>query len=153
MATVRRATASWSGDLLSGSGTVSAYSSGLFSDLPVSWASRTEEPAGRTSPEELLAAAHAACFCMAFSNQLATAGFAPDHLHVEAEVAFEKLDGGWTVTSSALQVIGSVPDCPIEEFERLAVAAKDGCPISRALAGNVEISVDASLEDPDTEGA
>jgi osmotically inducible protein OsmC len=90
---------------------------------------------------------------MAFSNQLATAGFAPDHLHVEAEVAFEKLEGGWTVTSSALQVIGSVPDCPIEEFERLAAAAKDGCPISRALAGNVEISVDASLEDPDTEGA
>ena len=69
------------------------------------------------------------------------------------EARFEKLEGGWTVTSSALQVIGSVPDCPIEEFERLAVAAKDGCPISRALAGNVEISVDASLEDPDTEGA
>jgi lipoyl-dependent peroxiredoxin len=153
MATVRRATASWSGDLLSGSGTVSAYSSGLFSDLPVSWGSRTEEPQGRTSPEELLAAAHAACYCMAFSGQLATAGFTPDHLHVEAEVAFEKLEGGWTVTSSGLQVIGSVPDCPIEEFERLAVAAKDGCPISRAIAGNVEVSVDASLEDPDTEGA
>src|SRR3972149_1220612 len=73
MATVRRATASWSGDLLSGSGTVSAYSSGLFSELPVSWASRTEMPEGRTSPEELLAAAHAACYCMAFSGKLATA--------------------------------------------------------------------------------
>jgi lipoyl-dependent peroxiredoxin len=151
--TTRRATASWSGDLTSGSGTVTAYSSGLFTDLPVSWASRTEEPAGRTSPEELLAAAHAACYCMAFSGQLATAGYKPDHLHVEAEVAFEKLDGGWSVTSSAIQVMGSVPDCPDEEFERLAVAAKDGCPISRALAGNVELSVDASLEDPHEEGA
>jgi osmotically inducible protein OsmC len=153
MATVRRATASWSGDLTSGNGTVTAYSSGLFSDLPVSWASRTESPEGRTSPEELLAAAHAACYCMAFSGKLASAGFAPDHLHVEAEVAFEKLEGGWTVTSSALQVIGSVPDCSPEDFERLAAEAKDGCPISRALAGNVELSVDASLEDPDTEGA
>ncbi len=151
--TTRRATASWSGDLLSGSGTVTGYSSGLFSDLPVSWASRTEEPQGRTSPEELLAAAHAACYCMAFSNGLATAGFTPDHLHVEAEVAFEKLEGGWTVTASSLQVIGSVPDCSHEDFERLAIEAKDGCPISRALAGNVEVSVDASLEDPDTEGA
>ena len=85
--TTRRATASWTGDLISGSGTVTGYSSGLFSDLPVSWGSRTEEP-DHTSPEELLAAAHAACFCMAFSNGLAKAGTPPDHLHVEAEVAF-----------------------------------------------------------------
>jgi len=149
MATVRRATASWSGDLMSGSGTVSAYSSGLFADLPVSWASRTEEPEGRTSPEELLAAAHSACYCMAFSGKLATAGFPPDHLHVSAEVAFEKLEGGWTVTSSTLQVMGKVPGCSEEDFERLAEEAKDGCPISRALAGNVELSVDATLELPE----
>ena len=149
MTTVRRATASWSGDLMSGSGTVSAYSSGLFSDLPVSWASRTEMPEGRTSPEELLAAAHAACYCMAFSGQLATAGTPPEHLHVAAEVAFEKLEGGWTVTSSALQVIGKVPGCSVEDFERLAEAAKEGCPISRALAGNVELTVDATLEEPE----
>ena len=101
MSTVRHATATWQGDLASGSGTVSGYSSGVFSDLPVSWASRTEAPDGRTSPEELLAAAHAACYCMALSGKLTTAGFPPDHLHVEAEVAFEKLEGGWTVTSSA----------------------------------------------------
>lgn len=151
--TTRRATASWSGDLLSGSGSVTAYSSGLFSDLPVSWASRTEEAAGRTSPEELLAAAHAACYCMAFSNGLAKAGHAPEHLHVAAEVAFEKVGDGWSVTSSSLQVIGSVPDIELAEFERLADEAKDGCPISRAIAGNVEVSVDASLEDPDEEGA
>jgi len=146
--TIRRATASWSGDLTSGSGTVTAYSSGLFSDLPVSWASRTEEPDGRTSPEELLAAAHAACYCMAFSNGLAKAGHPPEHLHVAAEVAFEKGDDGWSVTSSTLQVIGRVPGIDKADFERFAEEAKDGCPISRALKGNVELSVDATLEEP-----
>lgn len=149
MSTVRHATASWQGDLTSGSGTVTAYSSGLFADLPVSWASRTETPEGRTSPEELLAAAHAACYCMALSGKLATAGFPPDHLHVECEVSFEKLEGGWTVTSSALSVMGNVPGIPDADFERLAAEAKDGCPISRALAGNVELTVDATLELPE----
>jgi osmotically inducible protein OsmC len=134
---------------MSGSGSVSAFSSGLFSDLPVSWASRTEEPDGRTSPEELLAAAHAACYCMAFSNGLAKAGTPAEHLHVAAEVAFEKVGDGWSVTSSALQVIGQVPGISDADFERLAEEAKDGCPISRALSGNVEISVDATLEEPD----
>lgn len=149
MATVRRATASWSGDLLSGSGTVSAYTTGLFTDLPVSWASRTEEPEGRTSPEELLAAAHAACYSMAFSNTLAKAGTPPEHLHVAAEVAFEKDESGWSVTHSDLQVIGRVPGCSVADFERMAAEAKDGCPISRALAGNVKLSVDATLEEPE----
>lgn len=147
--TTRRATASWSGDLTSGSGTVTAYSSGLFSDLPVSWASRTEEVDGRTSPEELLAAAHAACYSMAFSNGLAKAGHPPEHLHVAAEVAFEKVGDGWSVTSSTLQVIGRVPGIDKADFERLAEEAKDGCPISRALKGNVELSVDATLEEPE----
>jgi len=147
--TTRRATASWSGDLTGGSGTVTAYSSGLFSDLPVSWASRTEEVDGRTSPEELLAAAHAACYCMAFSNGLAKAGHPPEHLHVAAEVAFEKVGDGWSVTSSTLQVIGQVPGIDKADFERLAEEAKDGCPISRALKGNVELSVDATLEEPE----
>lgn len=147
--TTRHATASWSGDLTSGSGTVTAYSSGLFSDLPVSWASRTEEVDGRTSPEELLAAAHAACYCMAFSNGLAKAGHPPEHLHVAAEVAFEKVGDGWSVTSSKLQVIGRVPGIDSADFERLAEEAKDGCPISRALKGNVELSVDATLEEPE----
>lgn len=147
--TTRRATASWSGDLMGGSGTVTAYSSGLFSDLPVSWGSRTEEVDGRTSPEELLAAAHAACYSMAFSNGLAKAGHPPEHLHVAAEVAFEKVGDGWSVTSSTLQVIGRVPGIDKADFERLAEEAKDGCPISRALKGNVELSVDATLEEPD----
>jgi len=147
--TVRRATATWSGDLMSGSGTVSAYTTGLFTDLPISWASRTEEPEGRTSPEELLAAAHAACYSMAFSNTLAKAGTPPEHVHVAAEVAFEKDDAGWSVTHSNLQVIGRVPGCSVADFERMAAEAKDACPISRALAGNVEMSVDATLEEPD----
>jgi osmotically inducible protein OsmC len=149
MANVRRATATWSGDLLSGSGTVSAYTTGLFSELPISWSSRTEAPEGRTSPEELLAAAHAACYCMAFSNGLAKAGHPPEHLHVAAEVAFEKVGDGWSVTTSKLQVIGRVPGIAGADFERLAEEAKDGCPISRALKGNVELSVDATLEEPE----
>jgi lipoyl-dependent peroxiredoxin len=153
MATVRRATASWSGDLLSGSGTVSAYTSRLFSDLPTSWGSRTEDPNDQTSPEELLAAAHASCFSMAISNELAKAGYAPDHVHVVAEVSAEKREAGWTVIASAIQVAGHVPDISHEEFERIAGLARDGCPISRALSPSVELTVDATLEDPHTEGA
>jgi osmotically inducible protein OsmC len=153
MATLRHATATWSGDLLNGSGTVSAYTSGLFTDLPTSWASRTEEPNGQTSPEELLAAAHASCFSMAISNELAKGGYAPDHVHVEVEVSAEKRENGWTVIGSAIQVVGSVPDVTPEEFDKFANMAKEGCPISRALSPSVEVSVDASLEDPHTEGA
>ena len=146
MAAVRTATASWTGDLMSGDGTVSAGTSQLFTDLPVSWASRTEEPAGRTSPEELLAAAHAACYCMAFSNGLAKAGTPPEHLHVEAEVTFDQVGDGWSVTSSRLIVLGRVPGATEDAFNAAADEAKDGCPISRALAGNVQISVEPTLE-------
>lgn len=146
MAAVRTATVTWQGDLNSGRGSVSAGSSDTFLDLPVSWSSRTEEPEGRTSPEELLAAAHASCFAMAFSSNLAKAGTPPEHLHIEAEVTFDKLEAGWTVVSSALTVIGRVPGCTHEGFTAAAEAAKDGCPISRALAGNVALSVEATLE-------
>ncbi len=146
MAAVRSATVTWQGDLASGRGTVSAATSELFLDLPVSWASRTEEPDGRTSPEELLAAAHASCFAMAFSGGLARAGLTPEHLHISADVTFDKLEGGWTVVSSALTVLGRVPGCTDAQFDELAAAAKDGCPISRALTGNVALSVEATLE-------
>jgi osmotically inducible protein OsmC len=148
MSTVRHATASWSGDLLSGSGTVSAYTSGLFTDLPTSWLSRTEDANGQTSPEELLAAAHASCFSMAVSNELAKAGYAPDHVHVVVEVSAEKREAGWTVIGSAIQVVGQVPDITHDEFERIAGLAKLGCPISRALSPSVEVTLDATLEDP-----
>jgi osmotically inducible protein OsmC len=146
MAAVRTATVTWQGPLATGSGTVSAGTSELFTDLPISWGSRTEEADGRTSPEELLAAAHAACFAMAFSADLGRAGYTADELHVEAEVTFDKLEGGWTVTHSALTVLGHVQGITPEEFDRVAEGTRDGCPISRALAGNVELSVDATLE-------
>ena len=146
MTEVRRADATWEGDLLSGNGVVSASSSGAFSSLPVSWASRTEASNGKTSPEELVAAAHASCFSMAFSSNLAKAGHRAERLDVSAEVTFDKLEGGWTVTKSALTVRGVVPGIDQAGFQAAAEAARDGCPISRALKGNVELSVDATLE-------
>jgi osmotically inducible protein OsmC len=145
MPAIRRADATWSGDLMSGRGTVSALTSGLFRDLPVSWASRTEAPDGRTSPEELLAAAHAACYSMAFSNGLAKNGTPATRLDVSADVTFDKVGDGWKVTKSELRVRGSVPGIDAAKFGELAEAAKDGCPISGAIKGNVELSVDAEL--------
>ena len=146
MSAIRRAEVSWSGDLATGSGTVSAKSSGAFGGLPVSWAARTEAPGGKTSPEELLAAAHAACYAMAFSGGLGRAGTPPERLDVSAEVTFDKVESGWKVASSALTVRGVVPGISAEDFVAAAEAAKDGCPISGALKGNVELSVVATLE-------
>lgn len=146
MAAVRTATVTWNGDLATGSGSVTAGTTGLFQDLPVSWASRTEGPEGRTSPEELLAAAHASCFAMALSAGLARAGTPAEHLHIEAEVTFDKVGEAWSVTRSRLIVMGHVDGMSPEEFDAAAQDAKDGCPISRALKGNVELSVEATLE-------
>ena len=146
MAAIRRAEVTWSGPLATGSGAVSAVSSGAFSDLPVSWAARTEAPEGKTSPEELVAAAHASCFAMALSGALGRAGTPPERLDVSAEVTFDKLDAGWRVVSSALTVRGRVPGMSAADFNAAAEATKDGCPISVALAGNVALSVDATLE-------
>lgn len=145
MAATRRAEATWSGALATGAGTVSAVSSSAFTDLPVTWAARTESAEGKTSPEELVAAAHAACFCMAFAGGLGRAGTPPDRLDVSAEVTFAQVDGGWKVASSALTVRGVVPGISAEDFQAAAEAARDGCPISGALKGNVELSVEATL--------
>jgi osmotically inducible protein OsmC len=147
MAAVRTATVTWNGDLTSGTGTVTAGTSGRFSDLPISWGSRTEAAEGRTSPEELLAAAHASCFAMALSAALARAGTPPDHMHVEAEVTFDKVGDAWTVVSSHLTLLATVPGISDADFEAAADGAKDNCPISRALRGNVALSLDATLED------
>ena len=146
MAATRTADVTWSGDLISGSGSIDYVGSGAFTRMPVTWASRTERSAGRTSPEELLAAAHASCFAMAFSNGLAKAGHPADHLSVRAEVTFDQVDGGWKVASSALTVSGTVPGMSAAEFTRLAEVARDGCPVSGALKGNVALSVKATLE-------
>ena len=145
MAATRQAKAIWNGDLAKGSGVVSALSSRKFSDLPVSWAARTEAPEGRSSPEELLAAAHASCFCMALSAGLAKAGTPPQRLEATATVTFDKIGDSWTVVSSALAVIGTVPGIDQAAFAKAAEDAKDGCPISRALKGNVSLSVTSKL--------
>lgn len=147
MAAVRQASVSWSGDLPSGKGTVSAASSGVFKNLDVSWARRSEADAnGVTSPEELLAASHAACYAMALSAGLGRGGTPPQSLNVTARVTFDRVGDGFKVTSSALEVSGKVPNLDEAGFLKAAEAAKDGCPISQALKGNVDLSVNATLE-------
>lgn len=145
MAASREARAVWNGDLLSGAGVVSAATSGTFSEVPVSWSARTEAPGGRSSPEELLAAAHASCFAMALSAGLAKAGTRPNRLEVRSRVTFDKFGDSWTVVSSELEVEGDVPGADAAAFTRAAEDAKENCPISRALKGNVKLSVNASL--------
>lgn len=146
MAQVRRAQAQWQGDLLAGSGTVSTVTSGTISGLPTSWRARAEaSDTGQTSPEELLAAAHASCYSMALSNILAKAGTPATKVEVTVDVTADKRDAGFTVLSSAITVVGTVPGIDQAAFEAAANTAKDGCPISRALVGNVELSVTATL--------
>jgi osmotically inducible protein OsmC len=142
----RQATAVWEGDLASGTGMV-ASGTGAFPNLPVTWKARTEDPGGMTSPEELVAAAHASCFSMAFANTLATDGYTPESLNVTAKVGFgPKPGGGMMVTYSRLSVRGKVPGLDQTAFEEEAIKGEQGCPISNALRNNVEISVEAVLE-------
>lgn len=145
-AAIRRANVVWEGDLMSGSGRVTAASSQAFKDQPVTWASRTEKPDGKTSPEELVAAAHASCFSMALSAGLAKGKTPPQRLEVTAVVTFDKVDAGWRVVSSALEVKGKVPGLDAAGFEKAANEAKEGCPISQMIKGNVQLSVKATLE-------
>jgi len=130
---------------MSGSGVVSAGTSKTFTALPITWASRTESAAGRTSPEELIAAAHAGCFAMALSFGLAQGKTPPQKLEVAATVTFDKVEAGWRVVSSALTVRGWVRGLDAAGFRKAAEAAKDGCPVSQALKNNVKLSVDAQL--------
>lgn len=144
MAATRTAHAVWDGDLIKGHGRVKGES-GALPDVAVSWASRTEAPAGKTSPEELLAAAHAACFSMALSAGLGRIQKPPEHLEVSAAVTFDKVGDGWKVTASAITVVGKVPGISAEEFEKAAQGAGQNCPISGALKGNVAVTVHAKL--------
>ncbi|HEX5828107.1 MAG TPA: OsmC family peroxiredoxin [Candidatus Limnocylindrales bacterium] len=141
----RHAEVTWNGDLLSGNGTITYVSSGAFSRLPVTWASRTEEHNGRTSPEELIAAAHASCFSMALSSRLAKNGTPADRLDVKGVITFAKGDAGWGIARSTLTVRGTVPGIDAATFAELAEDAKANCPVSQALKGNVELVVDAAL--------
>jgi osmotically inducible protein OsmC len=138
------ASTSWQGTLARGSGQTT-LASGAAGPLEVSWALRTERANGTTSPEELIAAAHASCYAMAFSHELAEAGATPEQLDVSATVTFEIVDGAPTVSKSALTVRGTVGGIDADGFAKLAAAAKDGCPVSRALKGNVEVTLDAAL--------
>ncbi|MGW4164051.1 OsmC family protein [Streptomyces sp. NPDC004788] len=140
MATVRHAHTVWQGDLLKGSGEVSLDSSKLGS-YDVTWASRAEQPDGRTSPEELIAAAHSSCFSMAFSNGLAKAGNPPTRLETKADVTFQPGEG---ITGIHLTVRGEVPGLDADKFQELAEDAKKNCPVSQALTGTT-ITLTAEL--------
>jgi osmotically inducible protein OsmC len=143
MATDRHAEVSWHGSLTEGSGRIERVGTGAFGPLDVSWPARTEAPGAQTSPEELIAAAHAACFSMALAHELAEGGNAPERLDTRADVTFQP---GTGITASRLAVRGRVPGLDEAAFRDAAEGAKAGCPVSQALAGVPEITVEAALE-------
>lgn len=145
MAAQRKAEVIWEGDLLNGNGKVNV-SSGALPQFPVTWASRTEQLSGKTSPEELLAAAHSSCFAMALSATLARNRTPAKILRVSATSTFDKVGDGWKVTKMDLSVVGNVPGLDQQKFSELATAAEKGCPISNALRNNVAITVSSKLE-------
>jgi osmotically inducible protein OsmC len=140
MATTRTATTHWEGSLMEGAGKVTLDSSGLGT-YDVTWASRAEDPNGRTSPEELIGAAHSACFSMALSHALAQAGTPPQALDTKADVTFQPGEG---ITGIVLTVRGTVPGLSADDFTKAAETAKTSCPVSKALTGTT-ITLDASL--------
>ena len=142
MATERSAHVVWQGDLMNGSGTIAEAPSGAFGPLDVSWASRAEEPNGRTSPEELIASAWASCFAMALSGGLARAGTPPERLETSATVTFQPGEG---IIKGALTVRGTVPGMDESAFNDAAEDAKQNCPVSKALAGIPDVTLEAEL--------
>ncbi len=145
MATERRAEVSWRGDLMSGAGEIESVGSGTIGAVGVSWPARTRKPNGRTSPEELIAAAHAACFSMALSNIIAEAGHEPRSVSTGAKAHLRNVDGAPTIASIQLDVDAKVPGIEDGEFQRHADEAKRDCPLSRALASVPEIELNARL--------
>jgi osmotically inducible protein OsmC len=143
MATDRTAEVTWHGDLMSGSGRIDSVSSGAIGGLDVDWRARSEDAESKTSPEELIAAAHASCFSMALSNGLGQAGHAPEELKTSATVTFQPGEG---ITKIALQVTARAPGLDDDAFQQAAQAAKENCPVSKALASVPEISLAARLE-------
>jgi lipoyl-dependent peroxiredoxin len=144
MAAQRRAEVTWENDLLNGNGKV-RFGSGALPESAVTWAARTEQSDGKTSPEELLAAAHASCYAMALSATLARNQTPPTRLDVSAVCTFDKVGDAWKVTRMDLTVKGVVPGIDGSKFEELARAGELGCPISNALRNNVEIRLKAAL--------
>ena len=142
MATDRKAEVVWQGDLMNGSGTITNVTSGAFGPLDVSWPSRAEEPNGKTSPEELIASAWAACYSMALSHGLAQAGTPAEKLETSATVTFQPGEG---ITRGALTVRATIPGIDDAAFQEAARGAKENCPVSKALAGIPEVTLDAAL--------
>ena len=142
MATDRTAKVTWAGSLMDGRGTIEGVGSGAFGPLDVTWASRAETPEGRTSPEELIAAAWASCFSMALSHALAGAETPPERLETSVTVTFQPGEG---ITKGAITVVGTVPGLDQAGFAEKAEGAKAGCPVSKALAGIPEVTLDAKL--------
>ena len=137
----RKASAVWKAGLKDGRGTIST-DSGVLADTQYSFSTRFEEGKG-TNPEELIAAAHAGCFSMAFSSELEKAGYTPESVSTNSTLTFEKTDAGFTITTIHLDVVAKVPGADAEKFAEIANAAKGGCPVSRVL--NAEITMDAKL--------
>jgi osmotically inducible protein OsmC len=142
VATDRTAEVTWQGSLMEGSGTIRSTTSGAIGEQPVTWASRSQEPGGKTSPEELIAAAHAACFSMALSHALAQEGSPPEELRTGATLTFQPGEG---IVKIALRVEGRVPGLDESAFREAAEGAKENCPVSKALTGVPEITLDARL--------
>lgn len=140
----RTARTVWEGTLADGAGQTTFESSGIGT-YDVSWPARTEEPGGKTSPEELLAAAHASCYSMALSGALSKADTPPEKLETSVTVSVNKTDNGFAITQVAISVRGTVPGADADAFSKAAEGAKDGCPVSKLFAGNTEITLDASL--------
>jgi osmotically inducible protein OsmC len=141
----RRADVVWERGLRDGHGEITSTGSGALRSLPVTWEARAGESGGKTSPEELIAAAHAACYCMALSNGLGQAGHEPQRLEATAVCTFEVGEGGARISRVALDVKGTVPGMDEAAFRQAAEGAKEGCPVSKALKGNVEITLKASM--------
>ena len=139
----RRANVVWSGNLQKGSGTFELASSGAAQDLPVTWASRTERPEGKTSPEELIAAAHASCYAMALSNTLGEQGNDPEELNISATCTLDT--DSLKITTMVLDIRGNVPGVDEEGFRSAAEQAEQICPVSNALRGNVDIQLNTRL--------
>jgi osmotically inducible protein OsmC len=144
MALISSAQTHWEGDLASGSGTTT-LESGATDPLAVSWRARTEEHGGLTSPEELIAAAHASCYSMALSADLARNRTPPTSLDTQATATFAQTEAGWRLTTMHLTVRADVPRIDPDEFQSIAEGAKTGCPVSHALEGNVQITLEAAL--------
>jgi lipoyl-dependent peroxiredoxin len=144
MAVERTANATWEGDLMDGSGQVST-DSGVVRDATVKWSSRAEQADENTSPEELIAAAHATCVSMALAHGLAQAGTPAQRLESEATAKFDQTDDGFRLTTMRLQIRGQVEGLDDGAFREAAETAAQNCPVSKALEGNVDVSVDASL--------